>query len=106
MNQSATSALFFRVIGRLPVHRHRQTPALVISMNTSPLLDSVISDCFPSAATLIGNFPTDLSPLLHLPIYISLTPDAYQKICVQKWCQQPSKHHTWFTHSLGGTPLT
>ena len=88
MNQSATSALFFRVIGRLPVHRHRQTPALVIDTNTSPLLDLVISDYFPSAATFIGNFPIDWSLLLHLPIYISLTPDAYQKIRVQKWCQQ------------------
>jgi len=87
MNQSATSALFFRVIGRLPVHRHRQTPALVISTNTSPLLDLVISDCFPSAASFIGNFPTDWSPLLHLPIYISLTPNTYQKIRVQKQCQ-------------------
>jgi len=82
MNQSATSALFFRVIGRLPIHSHRQTTALVIGTNTSPLLDLVISDYFPSAATFIGNFPTDGSPLLHLPIYIPLIPDAYQKIRV------------------------
>ena len=87
MNQSATSALFFRVIGRLPVHSHQQTPALVIGTNTSPLLDLVISDCYSSAATFIGNFHTDWSPLLHLPIYISLTPDAYQKIRVQKQSQ-------------------
>jgi len=83
MNQSATSAVFFIVIGRLPIHSHRQTPALVIGTNTSPLLDLVISDCFSSATTFIGNFPTDWSPLLHQPIYISLTPDAYQKIRVK-----------------------
>ena len=82
MNQSATSALFFKVIGRLPVYSHRQTLALVIGMNTSPLLDLVISGCFPSATTFIGNFPADWSPLLHLPIYIPLTLDAYQKIYV------------------------
>jgi len=88
-NQSATSALFFGVIGRLPVHRHRQTLALVIGTNTSPLLDLVIFDCFPSSVTFIDNFPTDWSPLLHLAIYTSLTPNAYQKIRVQKRCQ----HH-------------
>jgi len=87
MNQSATSALFFRAIGRLLVDSHRQTPTLVIGMNTSPLLNLVISGCFPSATTFIGNSSADWSPLLHLPIYIPLTPDAYQKICVQKWCQ-------------------
>jgi len=87
MNQSATSALFFRVIGRLPVDSHRQTSALVIGTNTSPLLDLVISGCFPSATTFIGNSPADWSPLLHLPIYIPLTPDVYQKIRVQKRCQ-------------------
>jgi len=88
MSQSATSALFFKVIGRLPVDSHQQTPAVVISTNTSPLLDLVISGCFPSATTFIGNSLADWSPLLHLPIYISLTPDAYQKIRVQKRCQQ------------------
>jgi len=87
MNQMATSALLFRVIGRLPIHSHRQTLALVIGMNTPPLLDLAISDCFPSAATFIGNFPIDWSPLLHLPIYISLGLNAYQKIRAQKWCQ-------------------
>jgi hypothetical protein len=85
MNQSATSTLFFRVIGRLPIYSHWQTPALVIG--TLPLLDLVISGCFPSATTFIGNSPADWSPLLHLPIYIPLTPDAYQKIRVQKRCQ-------------------
>ena len=93
MNQSATFALFFRVIGRLPIYSHRQTPALVIDTNTLPLLDLVISGCFPSATTFIGNSPADWSPLLHLPIYIPLTPDAYQKIRVQKRCQQRPK---WF----------
>jgi len=87
MNQSATSALFFTVIDRLLVDSHRQTPALVIGMNTSPLLNLVISGCFPSATTFIGTFSVDWSPLIHLPIYIPLTPDAYQKICVQKQCQ-------------------
>jgi len=87
MNQSAISALFFRVIGRLPIDSHRQTSALVIVTNTSPLLDLVISGCFPSATTIIGNSPADWSPLLHLPIYIPLIPDAHQTIRVQKRCQ-------------------
>jgi len=88
MNQSATSTLFFRVIGRLLDYSHRQTPALVIGTNTSPLLDLVTSGCSPSATTFIGNSPANWSPLLYLPIYIPLTPDAYQKTRVQKQCQQ------------------
>jgi len=87
MNQSATSALFFRVIGRLLDDSHQQTPALVIGTNTSPILDLVISGCSPSATTFIGNSPADWSPLLYLPIYIPLTLDAYQKTHVQKRCQ-------------------
>jgi hypothetical protein len=59
MNQSATSALLFKVIGRLPVYSHRRTTASVIGTNTSPLLDLVISDHFPLAATFIGNFSVD-----------------------------------------------
>jgi len=86
-NQSATSALFFRVIGRLPVYSHRQRPALVIGTNTSPLLDLVISGCFTSATIFISNFPADRSPLLHLLIHILLTPDAYHKTRIQKQCQ-------------------
>jgi len=95
-NQSATSTLFSSVIGRLPVYSHRQTPTLDIGTNTSLLLDLVISGCLPSATTFIVNFPVDWLPLLHLPIHIPLTPDAYQKICVQKWCQHTLRPHARF----------
>ena len=48
---------------------HRQSPASVIRIDRPPPLDLATSYCFS-----IGNFFDNQSPLVHLPIYISLTP--------------------------------
>jgi len=86
-NQSATFMLSSRVIDRLPItaigkYWHWSSARIYHHFWTWSY--SVVS---PSATTFIGNLPADWSPLLHLPIYISLTPDAYQTIRVQKRCQ-------------------
>jgi len=86
-NQSATSTLSSRVMGRLPVtaigkHWHWSSARICHHFRTWSYL--VVS---PSATTFIGNFLADWSPLLHLPIHIPLTLDAYRKIRVQKWCK-------------------
>ena len=59
-SQSATSALFSRVIGRLPVTAIGRLPVLVIGMNTSSLLNLVIFGCFPIGTNLHQQLPCRL----------------------------------------------
>jgi len=83
--RSTIPAPLFVTIGESPLmaidthqHRHRS-----ITTSWTWLYFVVLS----SVPTLIGNSSINKSPLLHLPIYASLTPDRHPKIRVQKRCQ-------------------
>ena len=59
---------------QITFHRHRQSPASVISIDRPPPLDMAIPCCLYIGINPISNSLDSQWPLFHLPIYISLTP--------------------------------